>query len=101
MVDSPVAVRTRSIVVPGLSIVPFGEPILSTSQTQKLDKLRVYPGTDADFTLYDDDGRTYAYEKDGGRVTHLHWNDAARKLTHDGAAAWAGPDEEIVEVVGR
>jgi alpha-D-xyloside xylohydrolase len=83
------------------SIVPFGEPILSTSQTQKLDKLRVYPGTDTDFTLYDDDGRTYAYEKDGGRVTHLHWDDAARKLTHDGAAAWAGPDEEIVEVVGR
>ncbi|MGP8245011.1 MAG: TIM-barrel domain-containing protein [Bryobacteraceae bacterium] len=83
------------------SIIPFGEPILSTSQTQKLEKLRVYPGTDSDFTLYDDDGRTYAYEKGGGRVTRLHWDDARRKLTHEGAAAWAGPDAEIIEVAGR
>jgi alpha-D-xyloside xylohydrolase len=83
------------------SMLPLGEPILSTSQTQKLDRLRVYPGTDSDFTLYDDDGRTYAYEKAGGGETHLHWDDAARKLTHAGRPAWAGPDDQIVEVVGR
>jgi len=83
------------------SIVPLGEPILSTGQTQKLEKLRVYPGMDVDFTLYDDDGRTYSYETGGGRVTQLHWDDAARKLTHQGASAWEAPDAQIVEVVGR
>jgi alpha-D-xyloside xylohydrolase len=83
------------------SIVPLGEPILSTNQPQKLEKLRIYPGVNADFTLYDDDGRTYAYENGVGRVTNLHWDNAARKLTHEGAAAWTVPDPQILEVVGR
>ncbi len=83
------------------SIVPLGEPILSTKQPQKLEKLRIYPGVNADFTLYDDDGLTYAYEKGAGRVTHLHWDDAAHKLAHEGAAAWTVPDSKILEVVGR
>ena len=48
------------------SIVPLGAPIESTSEAQKIAKVRVYPGADADFTLFDDDGNTYAYEK-GGR----------------------------------
>jgi alpha-D-xyloside xylohydrolase len=83
------------------SIVPLGEPILSTSQPQKLEKLRIYPGVNADFTLYDDDGRTYAYENGAGKITHLHWDDAGHKLTHEGVAAWTVPDSQILEVVGR
>jgi alpha-D-xyloside xylohydrolase len=74
------------------SIVPLGEPVESTHQTQKLAKLRVYPGADGDFTLYDDDGRTYDYEKGAGTVTHLHWDNAARKVT---------PASENAEIVGR
>ena len=60
----------------------------------------MYPGADADFTLYNDDGKTYAYEKGESRITQLHWDDAARKLTHTGAAAWTGPDADLIEVVG-
>ena len=44
------------------SILPLGAPVEKTSQPQRLKKLRVYPGADADFTLYDDDGKTYGYE---------------------------------------
>ena len=44
---------------------------------------------------------TYAYEKGAGKVTQLHWDDAASKLAHSGAAAWDGPDAGMVEVVGR
>jgi alpha-D-xyloside xylohydrolase len=74
------------------SILPLGEPVLSTHQTQKVAKLRVYPGADANFTLYDDDGRTYDYEKGAGTVTRLHWDDATRQLT---------PASPAVEVVGQ
>ncbi|HJT71084.1 MAG TPA: DUF5110 domain-containing protein, partial [Terriglobales bacterium] len=53
---------------------------------------------DADFVLYDDDGKTYAYEKGDSKITRLHWDDAAQKLTHQGAQAWTEPDEDIIEI---
>jgi alpha-D-xyloside xylohydrolase len=77
----------------------LGSAIESTSEAQKIDRLRIYSGADGDFTLYDDDGKTYAYEKGDSKITRLHWDDAAQKLTHDGAPAWTGPDSEVVEVV--
>ncbi len=43
----------------------------------------VYSGNDADFTLYEDDGTTYAYEKGEYTLTNLKWNDADHKLTAD------------------
>jgi len=61
----------------------------------------VYPGTDASFTLFNDDGMTYAYENGSGSVTHLHWDNATQKLSHEGAAAWTASDDSIVEIVGR
>jgi alpha-D-xyloside xylohydrolase len=83
------------------SIVTVGEPIDSTAQEQKLAKVQVYAGADADFTLYDDDGMTYAYENGAGKVTRLHWDDSAGRLSHDGAARWTGPDSQVVQVIGR
>jgi alpha-D-xyloside xylohydrolase len=43
--------------------------------------LRVYPGADADFSLYEDDGTTYDYEKGASARIVLHWNDAAKVLS--------------------
>jgi alpha-D-xyloside xylohydrolase len=83
------------------SIIPLGSPVESTHEAQAIAKVRVYPGADADFTLFSDDGRTYAYESGGGTVTRLHWNEAGHRLTHDGPAAWTSPDSEIVEVAGH
>ena len=42
------------------------------------------------FTLFSDDGMTYAYEKGAGQITRLAWDDAKHQLTHEGAAAWSG-----------
>ena len=83
------------------SIVPLGDAIESTSQVQKIAKVRVYPGADAEFALYQDDGMTYAYEHGDSRITHLRWNDNRHTLDHEGAPAWTAPDAEIVDVVGR
>ena len=98
-VEAPI--DTLPLFVRAGSILPLGEPVQSTAETQKLARLRVYPGADGDFTLYDDDGKTYAYETGDRRITRLHWNDAARRLSHEGFQAWAGPDTAILEVVGR
>lgn len=94
-------IDTLPLFVRAGSIVPLGSEILSTAEPQKIATLRVYPGADADFTLFNDDGHTYAYEKGDSQITHLHWNDAAGRLTHTGATAWTGSDAGIVNIVGR
>jgi alpha-D-xyloside xylohydrolase len=83
------------------SIVPMGSAVESTHQKQTIAKVRVYPGADASFTLFSDDGMTYAYEKGAGAITRLHWDDQERQLTHQGAAAWAGADTAMVDVAVR
>jgi alpha-D-xyloside xylohydrolase len=81
------------------SILPLGSAIESTSEKQSIEKLRVYPGADGRFTLYNDDGRTYAYEHGDHQITEVRWDNAAHKLTHSGATAWSAPDSSIVEVI--
>ena len=81
------------------SILPVGAPVENTHQQQAIAKVRVYPGANADFTLFSDDGNTYAYENGAGSITKLRWDDAAQKLTHEGAPAWTTPDTSIVEVI--
>ncbi len=100
-IDVAAPIDTLPLFVRAGSIVPFGTPVLHTKQKQEISRVRVYAGTSAELALYDDDGRTYAYEKDGGRVTRLRWDDRAGRLTHDGPAAWTGSLDAIVEVVGR
>jgi alpha-D-xyloside xylohydrolase len=94
-------IDTLPLFVRAGSILPLGEAVESTSQVQKIAKLRVYPGADADFVLYQDDGNTYAYEKGDTRITHLHWNDATQRFTHEGASAWTAPDSELLELISR
>jgi alpha-D-xyloside xylohydrolase len=46
--------------------------------------LRIYPGADGEFTLYDDDGKSLGYRDGSDAQTvwiRLRWDDAARKLT--------------------
>jgi hypothetical protein len=77
----------------------MGSPVLSTHEQQKIAHIRVYPGAEGDFTLFTDDGTTYAYENGAGAVTQLHWDQAQRRLTHSGTAPWTGPDSEVIEVL--
>jgi alpha-glucosidase (family GH31 glycosyl hydrolase) len=98
-VDAPI--DTIPLFVRAGSIVPLGSAVESTHEAQTIDKVRVYPGADSDFTLFSDDGMTYAYEKGAGSITPLHWNDAAGKLTHEGTEPWTGPDDKMIQVIGR
>jgi alpha-D-xyloside xylohydrolase len=98
-VDAPI--DTLPLFVRAGSIVPLGEPVESTNEVQKIAKVRVYPGADASFALYQDDGKTYAYEKGDSSVTHLQWKDKTQTLSHEGAAAWTGKDSAIVENIAH
>ena len=50
---------------------------------------------------FQDDGKTYAYEKGGGSVTKLTWDDAAHRLSHEGASGSSELDKARVVVIGR
>ena len=44
-------------------------------------ELRIYRGADGDFTLYNDGGDSYDYEKGAHAVIPMHWDDASSTLT--------------------
>ena len=64
------------------SIIPFG-PAMEWSDEKPADDilLSVYAGADASFTLYEDDGLTYGYEKGKYSTIELKWDDETRTLT--------------------
>lgn len=97
VVSAPI--DTLPLFVRAGSIVPVGSVVLSTHEQQSIEKIRIYPGTDSTFTLFSDDGSTYAYEKGAGSVTNLVWNDSTQQLTHTGASAWTAPEASILEIV--
>ena len=99
MTDAPI--DTLPLFVRAGSIVPLGAEVLSAQQPQAIESVRVYPGASGAFTLFQDDGKTYAYEKGAAAITKLTWDDAAHRLKHEGAPTWSGPDESVVTVVGE
>jgi len=58
------------------SILPFGPEVQYATEKKWNDlEIRVYPGADGDFTLYEDENDNYNYEK--GKYTEIkfHWDD--------------------------
>ena len=72
---------TIPVFVKAGSIIPLGPPEQYASQAKGPIELRVYTGADGDFTLYDDDGKDYNYEKDEYATTPIRWHQADRTLT--------------------
>jgi alpha-D-xyloside xylohydrolase len=66
------------------SIVPMG-PFVQYAAEKPADpiELRIYPGADGKFTLYEDEGDNYNYEKGVYSTIGFHWDDAARQLKID------------------
>lgn len=64
------------------SIIPFG-PHVQYATEKKWDNLeiRVYPGANGEFTLYEDENDNYNYEKGVYSTITFTWNDAKKSLT--------------------
>lgn len=63
------------------SIIPMG-PFLqyATEKPANPIELRIYPGADGSFTLYEDENDNYNYEKGIYATIELQWNDKERQL---------------------
>ncbi len=79
------------------SILPLGSVVESTVDKQTIATLRIYPGADGRFDLYEDDGNTYAYEGGNSKTAHLHWSDAPQKLTHTGDDLASSAKQQIIK----
>ena len=64
------------------TILPWGPEVQYAGQKdwQTLE-LRLYPGADGDFTLYEDEGDGYAYEQGAYSLIPIHWDEASHTLT--------------------
>lgn len=80
-ITSPAPISRIPLDVRAGSILPMGPVIEYAGQATDPIELRIYPGGDADFNLYEDAGDGYGYEKGERAVIPMHWNDAARTLT--------------------
>lgn len=72
------------------SIIPL-DPVRQHTAEAVTDptELRVFPGADGEFTLYDDDGRTLDYLTNDGSRLRMAWDDAAKVFTIEPANAAA------------
>ena len=82
MVRAPAAFDAIPVYVRSGSIVPVGPELQYTSE-KPADPIAiyVYAGADGAFTLYEDQGTTYDYERGAFTTIPLSWNDAQKTLT--------------------
>jgi alpha-D-xyloside xylohydrolase len=74
--------------------------VQNTSQRQALTEIRVYPGGNASFTLYDDDGVTNAYTSGGGRSAQLRWDESAKRLSTSGKLPTGQDASALLKLAG-
>ena len=82
MVKLTISLQDVPMFVRAGSIVPLG-PVMQYVGEKTWDDLeiRVYPGADGQFTLYEDEGDSYNYEKGVYSTITFQWNDRTRTLT--------------------
>ena len=91
-IERPVDLATLPLFARAGAIIPLDPVRQYTAQpVAEPTMLRVFPGADGTFTLYDDDGRSLGY-RDGSDPSavwiRFHWDDANRSLTIE-------PDERM------
>jgi alpha-D-xyloside xylohydrolase len=64
------------------SIIPFGNDVqYALEKSWQQLELKIYPGKDAEFILYEDENDNYNYEKGLYSTICIRWNEAARTLS--------------------
>ena len=92
----PVDLETLPLYVRAGAILPL-DPVRQhlAEKSDAPNELRVHPGADGRFALYEDDGDSFDYRRGRYRLTELRWDDAARTLT---VAPAAGPSDPLPPV---
>lgn len=81
-IQRPCPIDIMPVFVKAGTILPFG-PEVQYSGEKPWDELeiRVYPGADGKFTLYEDEGDNYNYEKGKFSEIQFSWDEAGRTLS--------------------
>ena len=82
------------------AILPMGKDIQTTKEIQKDLTLKVYTGANGEFTLYEDEGVNYNYEKDAYSTIKFTYDEASKTLSiGDTKGEYEGmPKERILRV---
>ncbi len=92
-VSRPVTLDTMPIYARAGAIIPFDPVRQYTSEpVTGPTTLRIYPGANGQFTLYDDDGISQEYLAGRGQWIRMSWNDQSRQLTMEPGAARGATD---------
>ncbi|HVW13557.1 MAG TPA: TIM-barrel domain-containing protein [Mucilaginibacter sp.] len=83
--DIHTPIETMPLYVRAGSIIPMGPEVeYATEKTNKLTEVRVYPGANGSFTVYEDENDNYNYEKGKYATYTFTWNDKQHTLTISG-----------------
>jgi alpha-D-xyloside xylohydrolase len=81
-IDAEAPLERIPLYVRAGSIVPMGPELQwATEKPAEPIELRIYPGADGNFTLYEDEGDNYDYEKGAYATIPFHWDEARKVLT--------------------
>jgi alpha-D-xyloside xylohydrolase len=81
-INAAAPVNVLPLYVRAGSIIPMGPEVeYATQKTGKPVELRIYPGADGSFTVYQDENDNYNYEKGKFATYTFTWNDKERTLT--------------------
>ncbi|EDQ85195.1 uncharacterized protein MONBRDRAFT_29491 [Monosiga brevicollis MX1] len=80
-VTSQVAADTLPVFVPAGRLLVLGNPVTSSREAQVELELRIYPGGDDCFTLYEDDGVSRGYERGVYSTFELCWREEAQLVS--------------------
>lgn len=82
--ERPVDLATLPLYVRAGAIIPLDPVRQYTAQNVSAPTtMKIYPGADGEFVLYDDDGKTLDYLQDRATWTRIRWNDRAQTLTFE------------------
>jgi alpha-D-xyloside xylohydrolase len=83
-IDASAPVETIPLYIKAGSIIPMG-PFLQYATEKPADpvEIRIYPGADGTFVLYEDENNNYNYEKGIFSTIAFKWNDTKHQLTID------------------
>jgi alpha-D-xyloside xylohydrolase len=80
-VDATSPVETMPLFVRAGSIIPYGPAIEYAMEKSDPIELRIYRGADGAFTLYEDEGDNYNYEKGRYATIPISWDESGHRLT--------------------
>lgn len=100
-ISRPVDLATLPLYVKAGAILPLGPVKQTTGEHSDAPvTLRLHPGADGSFTLYEDDGETFDFRNGAYSLTAFTWNDARRELTIASTHGDAMKRTYAVEVAG-